>query len=313
MKRLAGRLAGKITANRDLRKPSERSRVGIIESWVGLGGNLFLTLLKLTFGLLTNSLALIADAAHSASDIFSSLVVLIGFLAAGKKADSEHPHGHGRTEYLAGLVIGAMLIGAGAAFIYSAYSRLAGEVFASPSIAAIIAVIAAIILKEFMYYFSARLSRLIDSDTLAGDAWHHRSDSLSSALVLAALIGGHFGLYALDAYLGIVVAFLIIYAGFKIARNSCSRLLGTAPADELQKEIVSCAMEVGGVVDAHRLEVHDYGSWKVITMHVEVNGYLSLDEAHEIAQMVEDHIRNRYHCDTIIHLDPVEDSPAPGK
>jgi len=313
MKRLAGWLAGKITANRDLRKPSERSRVGIIESWVGLGGNLFLTLLKLTFGLLTNSLALIADAVHSASDIFSSLVVLIGFLMAGKKADSEHPHGHGRTEYLAGLVIGIMLIGAGAAFIYSAYSRLAGEVFASPSIAAIIAVIAAIILKEFMYYFSARLGRLIDSDTLEGDAWHHRSDSLSSGLVLIALIGAYFGLYTLDAYFGIAIAFYIIYTGLKILRNSSSRLLGTAPADELQKEIVNCAKEVDGVVDAHRLEVHDYGSWKVITMHVEVNGYLSLDEAHEIAQMVEDHIRKRYHCDTIIHLDPVEDSPAPGK
>jgi len=244
MKSLAGRLAGKITANRDLRKPSERSRVGIIESWVGLGGNLFLTLLKLTFGLLTNSLALIADAVHSASDIFSSLVVLIGFLMAGKKADSEHPHGHGRTEYLAGLVIGIMLIGAGAAFIYSAYSRLAGEVFASPSIAAIIAVIAAIILKEFMYYFSARLGRLIDSDTLEGDAWHHRSDSLSSGLVLIALIGAYFGLYTLDAYFGIAIAFYIIYTGLKILRNSSSRLLGTAPADELQKEIVNCARKL---------------------------------------------------------------------
>ncbi len=304
-------MAEKITKNRDLRKPSERSRVGMIVSWTSVVGNIFLTLLKLVFGLLTNSLALIADAVHSASDIFSSLVVLIGFLVAGKKADSEHPHGHGRTEYLAGLVIGMILIAAGGAFIYSAYNRLAGEVIATPSITAIIAVIAGIILKESMYYFSARLGRLIDSDTLVGDAWHHRSDSLSSILVLVALIGGYFGLYALDAFFGIAIALFIIYTGLKILRNSCSRLLGAAPADEMQKEIVECAREIEGVIDAHRLEVHDYGSWKVITIHVEVNGYLSLEKAHEIAQKVEDHVCSRFHCKTIVHLDPVEEPPAP--
>ncbi len=307
MKSPGGWLAKKITENRDLRNPGERSRIGRIGSWVGLTGNIMLTLLKLIFGLLTNSLALIADAVHSASDIFSSLIVLIGFLMAGKKADSEHPHGHGRTEYLAGLVIGLILIGAGGAFIYSAYNRLAGEVISSPSIAAIIAVIFAIILKEFMYYFSVRLGRLIDSDTLEGDAWHHRSDSLSSGLVLVALFGSYFGLYALDAYLGIFIALYIAYTGLKILRNSSSRLLGKAPAHELHEEVINCAREVEGVVDAHRLEMHDYGSWKVITIHVEVNGYLSLDEAHIIAQQVEDHICNRFHCKTIVHLDPVED------
>ncbi len=307
MKSPGGRLAEKITENRDLRNPCERSRIGRIGSWVGLVGNIFLTLLKLIFGLLTNSLALIADAFHSASDIFSSLVVLIGFLMAGKKADSEHPHGHGRTEYLAGLGIGLMLFGGGGAFIYSAYNRLAGEVVASPSRAAIIAVIAAIILKEFMYYFSVRLGRLIDSDTLEGDAWHHRSDSLSSGLVLVALLGSYFGLYALDAYLGIAIALYIVYTGIKILRNSSSRLLGKAPADELHEEVINCAREVEGVVDAHRLEMHDYGSWKVITIHVEVNGFLSLEEAHEIAQEVEDHVCSRFHCKTIVHLDPVED------
>ncbi len=307
MRNLADRIAEKITENRDLRKPSERSRVGIIESWVGVGGNVFLALLKLVFGLLTNSIALIADAVHSASDIFSSLVVLIGFLLAGKKADSEHPHGHGRTEYLAGLVIGLMLIGAGGAFVYAAYNRLAGEIFATPSLASIVAVIAAIIIKEFMYFFSSRLGSLIDSETLEGDAWHHRSDSLSSALVLIALIGGYFGLYLLDAFFAIAIALFIIFTGIRIVRNSCSRLLGTAPANDLEEGAVDRAKEINGVIDAHRLEVHDYGSWKVLTIHIEVDGRLSLEEAHEIAQKVEDHVCNKYHCDTIVHLDPAED------
>ncbi len=304
MKYVATRMAEKITANMDLLKPDERYRIGLTESWVSIAGNFLLTLLKIIFGLLTNSIALIADAVHSASDIFSSLVVLAGFHMSKKKPDREHPHGHGRTEYLAGLVISVMLIGAGAAFIYSSYNRLIEGVTARPSLAAIAAVIAAILIKEFLYYFSSKLGALINSDTLAGDAWHHRSDSLSSALVLVALIGGYFGLYTLDAFFGFAIALFVIYAGIKIARNSCSRLLGTAPAKKKKKNVVCSAREIDGVIDAHNLEVHDYGSWKVITMHIEINGDLSLDKAHDIAHRVENHVSKNYYCNTIVHLDP---------
>ncbi len=306
MKHFASLIVETIIKNRDLRKPAERRRIGIIESWVSLLGNTILALFKLLFGLLTNSLALIADAVHSASDIFSSLVVLIGFIMAGKKADSEHPHGHGRTEYLAGLIIGLMLTGAGGSFIYSAYSRLSEDIFANPSIASMIMVVVVIILKELMYHFSARLGQLIDSDTLEADAWHHRSDSLSSGLVLVALAGGYFGFYSLDALLGIAIALFIIYTGFKIMRRSYSKLLGAAPNYELQQGVVKCVREVDGVIDAHRLEIHDYGSWKVITIHIEVNGHLSLEEAHDIAHQVENHVSSKYHCNTIVHLDPAE-------
>ncbi len=304
MRYIANRLAKKITANKNLLKPDERYRVGLTESWVSIAGNILLTLLKVIFGLLTNSIALIADAVHSASDIFSSLVVLIGFFMAKKKPDQEHPHGHGRTEYLAGLAISVMLIGAGTAFMYSSYNRLIEGVIARPSLAAIAAVIAAILIKEFLYFFSSKLGDLINSETLTGDAWHHRSDSLSSSLVLVALIGGYFGFYNLDAFFGFAIALFIIYAGIKIARNSCSRLLGAAPGEKLQNNVVCSAREIDGVLDAHDLKVHDYGSWKVITMHIEINGDLSLDKAHDIAHKVENHVSKNYYCDTIVHLDP---------
>ena len=304
MKFFAYPLADKLTANRDLIKPAERYRVGMIESWFSIIGNIVLALLKLVFGLLTNSIALIADAVHSASDIFSSLIILIGFKLAKKEADREHPHGHGRTEYLAGLLLALLLIGAGVSFFYSSYNRLISDIYATPSIASIIAIAIAIIIKEFLYYFSARLGKLICSETLAGDAWHHRTDSLSSIMVLIALIGGYLGYPTLDAYFGFAVSVFIIYAGIKIARGSCSSLLGTAPSEELQNGIVSCAREIDGVIDAHDMEYHDYGSWKVVTLHIEVNGSISLDEAHEIAHRVEDHISSCYYCDTVVHLDP---------
>lgn len=304
MRYLANLLAEKVTGQRDLHKPAERHRVGLIESWTSIAGNIFLTLLKVVFGLLTNSIALVADAVHSASDIFSSMVVLVGFSLARRKPDPEHPHGHGRVEYLAGLVIAVMLIGAGFAFAYGSYTRLAESVFARPSFPAIAAVTLAIIVKEFMFHFSDRLGKLINSEALAGDAWHHRSDALSSVLVLIALTGSFLGMPALDAYFGFAVSAFIIYAGYKIARQSCSRLLGKAPDLELQNGVASCAGEVEGVLDAHDLEIHDYGSWKVVTMHIGVSGSLSLEEAHLIAHRVENHVSARFYCDTVVHLDP---------
>ncbi len=304
MRPIVNQIINIIIADRNLLNPAERYRVGLIESWASISGNLLLTIIKMVFGLLSNSIALIADAVHSASDIFSSLVVLIGFMVAKKKPDPEHPHGHGRTEYLAGLGISVILIGAGGAFIYNSSIRLAEGIYASPSIPAIVAVVIAILIKEFLYRFSAQLGKLINSETLLGDAWHHRSDSLSSALVLIALLGRYFGLYSLDAYFGFVIALFIIYAGLKIARNSCSRLLGAAPDQELQEEVICCAREIDGVLDAHDLEIHDYGSWKVITIHIEINGNLSLEKAHDIAEQVEDQVSENFYCNTIVHLDP---------
>jgi len=301
---LADKLAEKLTAGKDLRKPGERYRVGLIEGCFSIISNLFIALLKAYFGLRTNSIALIADAVHSASDVFSSLVVLAGFTLAKRKPDHEHPHGHGRIEYLTGLLIALMLIGAGIAFIYSSLNRLAEGIFSQPSIAAIIVVTASILAKEFLFYFSDQLGKLIKSDALAGDAWHHRSDSLSSVLVLVALIGSYLGYGNLDAYLGFGVALFIIYAGAKIAGQSCSRLLGKAPEAETYQEVTECAMAVEGVIDAHDLEIHDYGSLKVVTVHIGVNGSLSLDEAHLIAQRVEYRIGSCFHCDAVVHLDP---------
>jgi cation diffusion facilitator family transporter len=304
LKGLAEKIAERIAADRDLSNPTERYRIGLIESWVSIIGNVLLTAAKATFGYLTNSIALIADAVHSASDIFSSLVVLIGFSLAKRKPDPQHPHGHGRIEYLAGLVIALMLIGAGALFIVGSYNRLIQGVSAIPTISAMVVVAISILVKELMSFFSFKMGKLINSPALIGDALHHRSDSLSSLLVLIALVGSYLGLPTLDAYFGFVVALFIVYAGIKIARQSCSSLLGEAPQAELQKKIIDCAIQTEGVLDAHDLEIHDYGSWKVVTVHIGVDGHLSLDQAHYIAHQVESRIGDCFHCQTVVHIDP---------
>lgn len=304
MRFAADLLIQKITAGRDLLQPDQRCRAGIIEGWISIAGNLFVTLLKALFAFFTNSIALLADAVHSASDIFSSIVVLIGFSVAGKQPDCEHPHGHGRSEYLAALFIGTLLMITAFYFFYCAYDRLTGALFARPSILSITAVLLSILIKEFLFHFSNRLGKLINSEALAGDAWHHRSDSLSSILVLVALVGGYLGMPALDSYFGFAVAAFILYAGIGIFSQSASRLLGRAGDKKMQDEIASCAEDIEGVIETHDLTIHDYGSWKVVTMHIGVEGSLSLEKAHEIARKVEETISTRYHCDILVHLDP---------
>ena len=304
MKALFQRIAEKITAGRDLRHPEERHRVALIESWSSILGNLFLAALKGVFGFLINSIALMADAAHSASDILSSLVILIGFSLARRKPDEEHPHGHGRIEYLAGLVIALLLIFAGAIFFYNAYLRVANKVYASVNLASIMVVVFSIIVKEAMYYFSAALGKLIDSEALIADAWHHRTDSLSSLLVLVALVGNYLAFPQLDAWFGFAIALFIAYVGFEIARKSFSRLIGQAPDETLEEQIIDSAQEIEGVMGVHDLIIHDYGAWKVVTMHVEVSKHLSLNEAHEIAHAVEEQVGTRFFSDVVVHLDP---------
>lgn len=293
-------------------RPEERSRIGALEGWFSITGNLLLAVMKGLAGLMTGSVALLADAVHTASDISSSLAVLIGFRLARKKPDREHPFGHGRVEYFTGLFIGIMLIGAGLAFVYSAFDRLKTGAYMEPGTFAVLVVLLSILLKEFMFHFSYQLGKLIDSDALIGDAWHHRSDALSSGAVLIALGGSYFALDWLDSVVAVAVSVFVIYAGLQIARNSCNRLLGTAPSREMKEGVINCALETKGVISAHDLEVHDYGHIKSVILHIEVEGTLSVIKAHGIATKVEDKISKKFSCSAVVHLDPVENKSSRG-
>ena len=245
-----------------------------------------------------------ADAAHSASDLFSSLIVFIAFHMANKKPDRNHPHGHGRIEYLSGLVVAVMLILTALFFAYKSYDRLLNPVYPEPGIITFSLLVLVILIKEILYHFSLQLGNMINSEAITGDAWHHRSDSLTSLLVLIALIGAYFGLYALDVILGFLMALYIAYTGSFLAARSLHKLLGTAPTDELKENLAACAREIDGVVDAHDIVVHDYGSRKAVTMHITVTNTLTLEKAHIIAHRVEEHVTKEYYCNTLVHLDP---------
>jgi cation diffusion facilitator family transporter len=300
IRRLESRWAGLPAGDR-------RERLGAFEGHLSVVVNLVLSLIKLAGGLLTGSLALIGDAFHSASDCLTSLVVIFGFHFSNKDPDKEHPFGHGRAELVSTLIIAILLLIAGAELGRAAVERLLAPQPLDPVPAWLIAVVAAtILIKEGLADFAFQLGRRIGSETLAADAWHHRLDSISTALVVAALLAENAALPRMDGAVGLAVALLVAWSGFTIARRSVTRLLGQAPEAELLEQLEDAARAVSGVEGVHEVVVHDYGLHLHISLHIEVAQSHSLLEAHAIADEVERRVATAVPSQVIVHVDPID-------
>ncbi|MCF7804537.1 MAG: cation diffusion facilitator family transporter [Candidatus Marinimicrobia bacterium] len=282
-----------------------REHYGLLEGWVSIVLNFFLFVFKLIIGLTVNSLALIADAIHSLSDTATSIVVIVGFKISNKPPDREHPYGHGRAEYIATLIISILLVVTGIEFIQTGIKRIAEPVTIQIGIPLLAAVVFTIVIKEMMGQFSKHLGDAIDSDTLAADSWHHRTDAISSALVLVALIAGMFGLPSLDGVASLGVAGVLIYTGYDIARNAIDSLLGKPPKPELVRKIRRMAKEVEYVLDAHDIVVHNYGQGKFINLHIEVDESINPMLMHDTAEAVENCLGEALNAYALVHLDPI--------
>ncbi len=291
----------------DFLRPEVRARYAYIEAGVSIALNSILFAFKLFLGLLINSIALITDAFHTLSDIATSCVVILGFKASKKAPDKEHPFGHGRFEYITTLVIAVLLTVAGAEFIWQSLERIIDnvEVLRSEYLWLIgVAVILSAIAKEAMARFSLRLGKKINSTALIADAWHHRSDALTSVAVGIAIIGAYYNLHILDPIFGVIVAVMIIYTAIILFKFSSDTLLGKRPDKDIVDEIDAAACSVDGVLKTHKVMMHDYGPTKIVSLHVEVDCNISAERAHEIAQAVEDKITDMTKSSTIVHVDP---------
>jgi cation diffusion facilitator family transporter len=291
----------------DTSDPAVRARYGYLEGYVSIAGNVLLFAVKVALGLFIGSIALLADGVHSLSDVATSAVVILGFRMAAKPPDADHPFGHGRVEYIATLVIAVLLAITGIEFIVASVdglrdpSSLENEGYAV--IVALI-VLASAVAKEAMARYSSAISRRIGSDVLEADAWHHRSDAISSVGVAIAILGTGWGLTWLDPFFGVVVALIIIAVAYRLVRTASSSLIGEAPPAGLVDEIDRVASATEGVEGVHDIAVHDYWPQKVITLHAEVRDDLVLDEAHEIADRLDARLREVTSYPTIIHLEP---------
>lgn len=282
-----------------------RVRVGVFQGWISVAGNSLLFLIKFIIGILIGSISLIADAIHTLSDVVSSSVVIWGFRETEKPADPEHPYGHGRAEYVATLVIAILLVVTGIEFIQGAYGRITNPRPINPTWFAIVAVASTIFIKEAMARFAEHLSSRIASGTLHADAWHHRTDAISSVLVVIAMIAGKYGYTAADGWFGIAVALFIIWTGFEIARDAVDDLIGKPPPQEELNEIRQITTGISGVLGVHDIAVHSYGQDKFISVHIELDADISSAEAHDISEKVEHSIQSKLEASPTVHIDPI--------
>ena len=289
--------------------PEVRLRYGTLEAWVSIVGNTLMAAVKFVLGWWINSVALIADAGHTLSDTLTSVVVLVGFRTARRPVDREHPHGHGRMESIATLIIATLLAVVGIEFLIQSVKRLITPAPMTVSYLAVVIMLLSALAKEWMARFSIDLGKRIRSSALKADAWHHRSDAVASFLVALAIIGVACGYTRLDGVFGVAVSLLILYTGIDLIRSSASYLIGESPDEQTLAEVRHAAQSVPGVVSLHDIELHDYGEHKDVSLHIEVHAATSVIQAHEIAHAVEDAVNRRLHVSTVVHVDPLHEVP----
>lgn len=283
-----------------------RSKIGIFQGWVSILVNSVLFGLKLTIGIMVGAVSVIADAVHTLSDVISSGAIIWGFKQAEKPADVEHPYGHGRAEYIATLIIAILLCVAGIEFIEASIERIRNPQLVSPAWWMIVLLLVTITLKEITARYAEFLSAKIASGTLHADAWHHRTDAISSLLVVCALIAGKYGYPAVDGWAGLGVALFLIYTGIEIAKDAVDDLIGKPPTSEEVETIRQIVMNVDGVLGAHDITIHSYGHDKFASVHVEIDASETTAAAHDISEEVEGQLEKALGVEPTVHMDPVQ-------
>ena len=284
---------------------------------VGAIVNIILTILKIIAGILGRSAAMVADGIHSLSDLLSDIVVLVFTHISSKGKDKKHSFGHGKFETLATLIVSVILVAAGARLmadgIRSIIEVTNGKIIPAPGSIALWAAIISIISKEILYHATIRTAKRANSPVVIANAWHHRSDALSSVGALAG-IGGAMILgdkwTILDPIASCCISIAIIVVAIKMALPSLAELLETSLPDEIEKDIINIANSVKGVDDIHELKTRRNGISYIIDAHIVVNPHISITEAHNIATDVENAIREKYGNETQIniHIEPDQES-----
>ncbi len=287
-------------------EPAVRRQYGRLGGAVGIAANLMLFALKLVVGLLTASIAVVADAFNNLTDAGSSLVTLAGFHLAGQEADEEHPFGHGRMEYLSGLIVSLVILLVGFELGKSSVSRILspGDVTLSATSALLLG--GAVAVKLWMSGFYRTLAKRIDSSTLRAAAKDSLSDCAATALVLvSALLGSRFGV-RVDGWAGLVVAALILKAGWDSVRETLDPLLGRPMDPELAEDIDRLVLDHPYILGIHDLIYHDYGPGRaMMSFHAEVPADGDLLAIHDVIDHIERELKQRNGIETVIHMDPV--------
>ena len=287
--------------------PRVRERYGKFAGVVGIVSNLILCIMKILIGLVSRSIAIIADGINNLADASSSIITLVGFKLASQPEDEDHPYGHARIEYLTGLFISIVIIVIGLQLLRTSIDKIMHPDPLEFSCLTIIILVAAILIKLWQSLFNRSIGRKIRSVTLMATAADSRNDVISTSAVLISVIVGKFTGIQIDGYMGCLVALFIIWSGIQLVRETTSPLLGEAPDQELVDSIAEIVKKEPGVLGIHDLMVHNYGPGKIFaSMHIEVDADGDLMESHDMIDNIEKRIKDELHVEFVVHMDPVK-------
>ena len=291
----------------DYQNEKVRSQYGILCGAFGIFLNAVLFTLKFVFGTLAASVAMVADAFNNLSDAASSVVQILGFKLATKKPDPDHPFGHGRLEYISGLVVSFLILYMGTALLKNSILAIIHPEIMKISALSVIVMGISVLVKFYMYLYNHLTAKKIDSVAMEVVAKDSLNDVISTSVVIAALIGSKFTSLPLDGIGGLVVGIFILKTGIEAARDTIKPLLGSAPSAELVAQIEEELMKHKPIVGMHDLIIHDYGPGRMmISLHAEVPGNLNIFSLHDVIDIAEHDIALRFNCHVVIHMDPVD-------
>ncbi|WP_461256641.1 cation diffusion facilitator family transporter [Treponema sp. R80B11-R83G3] len=283
-----------------------RTKAGYVEGTVSIVLNFLLFILKMWASIISGSIALAADAWHTLSDSISSVVVVVAAKLAAKKADKEHPFGHGRWEQIASIFIAVILAVIAYGFLESSIRHFLDKDKFEYGTIAVIVTAASILVKELMAQYAFYIGRKADNSSVRADGWHHRSDALSSVVVLIGILFAK-QFWWIDSALGAIIAIMLFYAAFTILKEAINKILGERPdqdlIDKLTKEIQNIYYDD---LKIHHLHIHNYISQKELTFHIRLNKDLTIERGHKIASDIEEIILDKFGMTATIHVEPLK-------
>ncbi len=291
-------------------RAEQRHRTTQRVTLVGAAVNCGLAVLQISFGLLGKSQALLADGLHTLSDLSTDFIVLYASKRAAKEADEDHPYGHGRIETLASMLLGVILAGVGIGIGVRGVESILDPQRPDPEAITIFFAFLAIVAKEGLYHYTLRAARAIHSSMLESNAWHHRSDALSSVVVVIGISAQVLGIPHMDAVAAIIVGAMILLMGFRLSRKALYELIDTGLDFKLVDEVRTAMLDDASVVGIHNLRTRSMGGQGYIDAHIEVDSDLTVSEAHYIAHKIEHRVKKKFPkiIDVQIHIDPLDDA-----
>ena len=283
-----------------------RRAYGQLCGLVGIGLNILLFVGKFFAGTLSGSIAITADAFNNLSDAGSSVVTLLGFRLAGRKPDPEHPFGHGRMEYISGLVVSALILLMGVELAKSSWAKIRQPEPVEFSIVAVVILLCSILVKVYMFVYNRSIGKKINSAAMVATGIDSLSDTISTAAVLLAMLVGHWTNLMIDGWVGMLVALFILYSACRAAMETLNPLLGQPPEREFVEKIEELVLSHEDVRGIHDMVVHDYGPGRLmISLHAEVPSSGDILEIHDMIDGIESELRAVLGCEAVIHMDPI--------